>query len=322
MSATKLILVIGATGAQGLAVIDALLAPDANGKPSPYSVRALTRDTAGRRALELSSFEDREAVAKAFEGVYGVWVNTDGPTVGEIREILAGFRPEYRAGHMNGKGLVADWLRGQISTVSPDGLAWTIVETLLYTEMIASARPIRCLYHSGIFEPLNVRADGTAVFALPAGRAKIPLVTLKDLGWWARYTFDHRTETAGQDLRIGSHVVGVDEIVETFTKVTGKPAVYKPQSVEEWWNNFGSGVNRFLGSSSMTVKQNFSGFWKTFGDELVKRDLDWVRSVHPGTQTLEDWMRENKYTGAEGTVLKSREDHGNWGLNEEVTTKL
>jgi hypothetical protein len=55
MSATKLILVIGATGAQGLAVIDALLAPNANGKPSPYSVCALTRDPAGRRALELSA---------------------------------------------------------------------------------------------------------------------------------------------------------------------------------------------------------------------------------------------------------------------------
>jgi hypothetical protein len=34
------------------------------------------------------SFEDQEAVAKAFEGVYGVWVNTDGFTVGEIREIV------------------------------------------------------------------------------------------------------------------------------------------------------------------------------------------------------------------------------------------
>jgi hypothetical protein len=44
--------------------------------------------------------------------------------------------------------------------------------------------------------------------------------------------------------------------------------------IEEWWNNFDSGVNRLIGSSSMTVKQNFSGFWKTFGDELVKRDLD------------------------------------------------
>ncbi len=40
----KLILVIGATGAQGLAVIDALLAPQADGSPSPYAVRALTRN--------------------------------------------------------------------------------------------------------------------------------------------------------------------------------------------------------------------------------------------------------------------------------------
>jgi uncharacterized protein YbjT (DUF2867 family) len=55
MSTTKLVLVIGATGAQGLAVIDALLTPDRNGKPSAYSVRALTRDPAGQRARELSA---------------------------------------------------------------------------------------------------------------------------------------------------------------------------------------------------------------------------------------------------------------------------
>lgn len=50
----KLILVIGATGAQGIAVINALLAPSANGSPSPYSVRALTRDPAHRRSQELA----------------------------------------------------------------------------------------------------------------------------------------------------------------------------------------------------------------------------------------------------------------------------
>ncbi|KAJ7095050.1 nmrA-family protein [Mycena epipterygia] len=327
-----------------------VVTPDANGKPSPYSVRALTRDPAGKRARDLStrgvecikgSFEDQESVARALEGVHGVWVNTDGSSVGEIREIyagmlifeaakrikslkhyvwssvpygskLAGFKPDYKAAHMTGKGLVAEWLRGQASTVSNHGLAWTIVETLPYTEMLAC----------GLFEPLNVRADGTVVFAAPAGHAKFPLVTLKDIGWWARYTFDHRTETCGRDLAIASHVVSWDEIVETFTKVTGKPAVYKTQSIEEWWNNFGNGVNRFFGSGPMTVKQNFSGFWKVFGDELVPRDMDWIRSVHSGTQTLEDWMRENNYTGSEGTILKSREDHGDWGLNEEVTRKL
>ena len=50
----KLILVIGATGAQGIAVIDALLVPAEDGSPSPYAVRALTRDINSRRARELT----------------------------------------------------------------------------------------------------------------------------------------------------------------------------------------------------------------------------------------------------------------------------
>ena len=51
----KIIFIIGGTGAQGLAVIDALLAPAADGSPSPYAVRALTRDTEGRRAKDLAA---------------------------------------------------------------------------------------------------------------------------------------------------------------------------------------------------------------------------------------------------------------------------
>ena len=123
----KLILVIGATGAQGLAVIDKLLEPCADGTPSPYAVRALTRDPDSRRAKELVSrgiqcvrgkctvssqarashpdsqrhwsfsgttgaFDDLQSVARALEGVYGTWVNTDGFTVGEEKEVWAGLR--------------------------------------------------------------------------------------------------------------------------------------------------------------------------------------------------------------------------------------
>lgn len=55
MSAKKLILVIGATGAQGMHVVSALLAPQPDGSPSPYAVRALTRDTENYRAKELAS---------------------------------------------------------------------------------------------------------------------------------------------------------------------------------------------------------------------------------------------------------------------------
>jgi hypothetical protein len=94
----KPILVIGATGAQGQAVIDALLAPDAEGRSSLYTIRAFTRDPTTAFSQELAkrdgvevmqgSFMDFESVARALEGAYGAWVNTDGFTVGEAAEIV------------------------------------------------------------------------------------------------------------------------------------------------------------------------------------------------------------------------------------------
>lgn len=55
MSDKKLILVIGATGAQGLAVIDALLEPGVDGSHSPYTIRALTRNPDSKRAQQLQA---------------------------------------------------------------------------------------------------------------------------------------------------------------------------------------------------------------------------------------------------------------------------
>ena len=55
MAATdkKLIFLIGATGAQGMPIARELLRSQPGGSPSPYAVRALTRDPEHRRALEL-----------------------------------------------------------------------------------------------------------------------------------------------------------------------------------------------------------------------------------------------------------------------------
>jgi hypothetical protein len=55
MSSSKLILVIGATGAQGQAVVEALLARDDKGQTSPYTVRALTRDPSSKSAQALTA---------------------------------------------------------------------------------------------------------------------------------------------------------------------------------------------------------------------------------------------------------------------------
>ncbi|KAJ7250141.1 NAD-P-binding protein [Mycena haematopus] len=349
MSSTKLIL--------GRAVVDALLAPNAQGNPSPYSVRALTRDPTSNHALELTargvecvkgSFEDLDSISLALDGAYGVWVNTDGFTVGEIKEIylgmrifetakrvktlrhyvwsslpyvskITGFDPEYKVDHMDAKARVADWLRAQPSIASDDALAWSIVTTGPYMELLLG----------GLFDPLNVRQDGTLVFAAPVAGGQIPMIALKDLGWWARYTFDHRAETSGCELNVTSERVGWNYLVETFKKVTGKSAVFKPQSLDEWWTNFDDGVeepvasDKTRGDGSRTIRDNFSAFWRVLRDDIVQKDMDWIRSVHPGTYTLERWMRENNYQGRTGTVLKNaQEGRGKWGLNHEVVKLL
>jgi uncharacterized protein YbjT (DUF2867 family) len=63
---SKKVLVIGATGSQGIPVIAALLAPDEAGNPSPYSIRAFTRNSSSKKAQILASLPDIEV----FEGQF------------------------------------------------------------------------------------------------------------------------------------------------------------------------------------------------------------------------------------------------------------
>ncbi|KAI0707154.1 NAD(P)-binding protein [Earliella scabrosa] len=340
--AKKTILVIGATGAQGLAVIDSLLASCTDGRPSPYAVRALTRDPTSRRAQELSkrgvecvkgAFDDLPTVARALEGVYGAWVNTDGFTVGEQKEVWAGVRifelakqngavrhyvwssldyalregnydPQYRCEHYDGKARVADWMRSQPSVTGRDGMSWSIITSGPYMDMLFNM----------MFGPLRRRADGTAVFATPVGDGHVPMIALSDLGFFARYTFDHPNETSGAELKIASDIVGWDYLARTFEKVTGQRAVVVRQTLNEWFDNF-EGVddpvaNERKNDGSTTWRENFSGWWALWRDDVISRDLSWVRKIHPGCRTLEAWMRENHYTGdlRRRNILKNTED--------------
>ena len=93
LSNDKLILVIGGTGAQGQAVVKALVEPSSDGAPSPYTVRILTRNPDHPKVkaelnhpnveLVQGSFTDLAKVERALKGVWGAYINTDGFTVGE-----------------------------------------------------------------------------------------------------------------------------------------------------------------------------------------------------------------------------------------------
>jgi len=360
----KLILVLCATGAQGMAVCNALLLPSEDGTPSPYGVRALTRDPKSERAQQLASwgcelfqgnFTDFDCIREAVKGCWGIFCQTDGFTVGEEREAYSGIRIweiakmsgcirtfvysnldyslkagnwdwEYRCDHHEGKSYVGDWMQAQPSVVSDDDMSWSCLSTCVYMDMLNIA----------MLGPHNVREDGTYVFAAPIGDGEMPLITLRDLGWWARYSFDHRAEVSGQDLKVCSDWVGWDKVVETFKKVTGKKAIRNRQTISQWMDHFGGLVEgapdkaialdfREAGKSGKeytTLRKNFTGYWMMWSHSSIKRDMEWIRKTHPGTWSLEDWMRNTNYTGNIHSYLLKCMDFGKTGLRNDVCTDL
>ncbi|KAL0568749.1 hypothetical protein V5O48_013237 [Marasmius crinis-equi] len=334
MTEKKLVLVIGATGAQGLPVVVSLLAPNKDGSPSPYAVRALTRDPTSDRAQQLKdvgvelfkgSFDNADDVAAAYKGCYGAFVNTDTYSQGRAKEIhsaiqlfefahrepamrhfvyssleyahkLGNFRPEYYTVTYDGKGVFGDFMQAQKSTSTGDGLTWSIVTTGPYMEGLSST----------FLGPLPERENGAVVFALPVGDGHLPVVTLRDIAWWVRYTFDHRAETSGQNLKIASEMLQWETLAQTFTKVTGIPSIYKRMGVEEYFETVQRGGDEPMvladgGKGSPSVKETFAGMYRIWRDDLLTRDMEWIRKIHPDGDTLESWLRESGY---DGTIKK------------------
>jgi len=111
------------------------------------------------------------------------------------------------------------------------------------------------------------REGRTFVFNAPIGDGHMPLITLADLGFFARYTFDHRAETSARNLEIASELVGWDHLVATFTKVTGKKAVYNRETLDVWFSmmeNVEKPVAAEGGPGSTTWKENFTGWVERF----------------------------------------------------------
>jgi hypothetical protein len=139
------------------------------------------------------------------------------------------------------------------------------------------------------------------------GDGHAPLIALKDIAFWVRKTFDNPDTMTGTDLEIVSEVVDWQTIVETFTRITGRPAEYKNVTMDEFFDLF---ENTDMPAATNAVRP--AGSWrKTFGglfalmrDDIMKRDMEWIKSVHPNTMTLEQWMRETQYDGGYQALLK------------------
>ncbi|UQC79145.1 NmrA family protein [Colletotrichum lupini] len=332
MSELQQILVIGGTGAQGRPVVKALA------ETRRYSVRVLTRNVDNARAKELAALpnvtliqgkqDSQQDLHRAFKGVYGAWVNTDGFTLGQKSELFYGIRAyeiarhegvqhyvwagtdyalkksgwneKYHWGHNDSKGRVTDFILAQ----GQDGMKSSVLTTGPYMDMLLD----------GMFPPTE-QPDGSFLWVNPAKDGKIPLIALEDVGIYSLWLFDNLNESAGLNLEVTTDEVSFADIARIFTEVTGKKGIHKSVPFEEYaplaepypgaYVNFSVGPEVARDESDMTWRQNFGAWWRFWGEGIVnKRDLELLDRIHPGRiRSLAEWMRK---TGQLITVHSGR----------------
>lgn len=184
------------------------------------------------------------------------------------------------------------------------------------------------------------RDDGTIVWANPAskslflllflprlkyllmviGNGKISLISLLDVGAYVLWIFDNIDRSAGIDLEVATDQVSFKDIVEVFTRVTGKPALHIQLPMEEYLGraepypnapaNYPGGKNKIDDESNMTWRENFTAWWRYWSEGLgATRNFELLTEIFPGRiKSLEEWMVKVNYQGKPKPVLKDLED--------------
>ena len=289
IESTPTIAVFAATGSQGGAVTDALLAQGAH-------VRALIRDTNSDKAkglagrgVELAQIDvhDAASLVTALEGVDAFWFMTtppggmqDADTDGETAQGIAladaaaaarvphvvfssvgGAERDSRVPHFDSKYRVEEHL----ATL---GLPTTIV------------RPVFFMDNFQWFAPSN--EDGTLVIRLPfPDGITLQMIAVRDVGTVAAAALLDPASVP-ETIEIAGHELTGSEIAAAFAEKTGLPTRYEA-----------------LPLAVMDGQDDMQAMFRWFAETpAYQADLDKVRRIAPDAWTLHTWLDAVDYTPA------------------------
>jgi uncharacterized protein YbjT (DUF2867 family) len=309
MADTKIIAVVGATGAQGGGLARAILADPQGG----FAVRAITRDPSSPKAQELARLgaevvgadvNDEASLVKAFEGAYGAFCVTF------FWEHLSAEREKQEARHMANAAAKAGvrhviWssledtrksmslddprmptLHGKYKVPHFDakgeadayfaeaGVPTTILLTSFYWEnfIFFGAGPKR-------------GPDGTLALTMPMGDKRLPGIAADDIGKCAYAIFRGGSGYIGRTVGIaGGHYTG-EQMAASLSKALGQPVKYNavPPDVYRGFP--------FPGADEMGNMFQFNADFESLF--VANRSLDESRALNPTLQTLDEWLARN-----------------------------
>ena len=149
--------------------------------------------------------------------------------------------------------------------------------------------------------------DGAVTWRVPLGGGAVPHVALEDCGFYVRWLFDHAELANGMNLAVSIDHVKYVDLATAFERVTGHPARFVDVSLETYWREgpFAGRADRPAGynadpadAATMTVRQNFTGFWNLWKHDVIERNYPLLDEIHPNRiRTVEDWLRRHDQAG-------------------------
>jgi NmrA-like family len=210
-----------------------------------------------------------------------------------------GYDSRFRTGHYDGKGRVGEWILFQ-NQKNKERMGSALFTTGPYIEMAISSMTVMT----------PTVEDGVVTWRVPLGKGSVIHVALDDCEYYVRWLFDHPERASGMDLEVAIAPIPYADLAEAFHKVTGHPAQYIDTSLEDYWKimfrgragDIPAGYNADPNDkSTMSFKDNFTGFWNTWKYDVVKRDYALLDEIHPNRiKSAEEFFRKEDQKGREG----------------------
>ncbi len=310
MADKKVIAVVGATGAQGGGLVNAIL-NDPNGGFVP---RAITRNVNSDKAKVLSQkgvevvaadLDDVESLKKAFKGAYGAFCVTNYWEHYSPEKEDQQVKNMAEAAKVNGVSHVIwstledtrNWV-----PLSDDRMP-TLMEKYKVPHFDGKGESDKYFKEAGVPTTFMLASfywenfiyfgmgpkkgpDGNFAITFPMGDKKLAGISAVDIGKCAYGIFKAGDKFIGKTLGIaGDHLSG-SEMAEKFSKAFGKNVHYNSVPPE---------VYRSFGFPGAEDLGNMFQFHRDFQkDHLEMRDIERSKSINPELKNFDQWLADNK----------------------------
>ncbi len=309
MADKKIIVVFGATGAQGGGLARAIL----NDPNSEFAVRAVTRDITSDNAKALQAMgaelvqadiDDVESIKKALQGAYGAYF---------VTFYWAHFSPEKEAAQAKNMADAAGavGLKHAIWSTLEDTRNYvpldddrmpTLMGKYKVPHFDAKGESDKYFTEAGVPTTFLLASfywdnliyfgagpkrgeDGVLAITFPLDDKRMSGIASEDIGKCAYGIFKKGTSLVGKRIGLAGGEPTIQEMADGLTKALGEEVRY---------NNVSPAVYRSFGFPGADDLGNMFQFYRDFEEVCIKtRDVKFSKELNPELQSYEEWLQKN-----------------------------